>query len=412
MVECWLPYGDTEVYLTVNMKDLVGILEPVKVEPHKTPRELITSSLLKNEETNKFEKIINQDSDVCIAINGTTNSKTAVDVLTILVEHLVNLIVPKEKITILIANGIREKSNINLINEIKKTEGLKGVNLTEHSKSFSDFFEVGKTNKGTAVQLSRIFVESKIKIVIGETLLDHYSGFSGAHSTIIPGLASEKTIGDNRKLFFKGEIKPGVIEFNSIKEDIIEAINLIKVDLAINLLVNHKGELLEVISGSVEESWGKAIYELGSSYNFSAETDADIVVISAGGNRFDYDLYNSISALRNASNLVKKGGSIIFLSECPEGLGVDTFINMARIEQLSEIERRYKLGAEAVYILKSTQQKADLTLVSSLPKYIVDQLGVKISRTVNNAYEKIIENKRGKRTIIIPYGCSTYPSNI
>lgn len=411
MVECWLPYGDTEVYLTVNMKDLLGVSEPKNIDPQNVPRELISNSFNNLKGSKKLEELVSPDCDVCIALEGTTNSRVAVEVLSYLVDQLVNLIVPKEKITIIIANGIRERSSKNIINEIKKSDNLKSVNLTEHVKSTSNYSELGKTHQGTIVQISKIFTEAKIKIAVGETRLDNYTGFSGAHTALLPGLASEKTIEDNRRLFFKGEIKPGVIELNSLKEDMIEAVKMINVDLAINLLVNSKGKLYNVSSGSIEESWGQAIYELGASYNFTTETDPDIVVISAGGNKYDYDLYNSISALKTASKIVKKGGAIILLAECAEGLGVDAFINMARIEQLSEIERRYKLGAEAVYILKTATQRAEVVLVSSLPKYIVDQLGIQVARTVNIAYEKIIENRRGKRTLVIPQGILTYPNN-
>jgi nickel-dependent lactate racemase len=411
LVECWLPYGDTEVYLTVNIRDLLGIAEPINIEPHASPRELITNSFSNLKSPKKLEDLLNPDSDVCIVVDGATNSKAAVEVLSFLVDQLVNLIVPKEKITVIIANGIRERSSKNILNEIKKSENLKGVNFTEHTKSSSIFSEVGTTHQGTLVQISKTFTEAKIKIAIGETNIDNYTGFSGAHTAVIPGLASEKTIEDNRRFFFKGELKPGVIELNSIKEDIFEAVKMLNIDLAINLIVNYKGKMCGITVGSLEESWGQSIYELDASYNINVESDPDIVVISAGGNRYDFNLYNSIGALKTASKIIKKGGSIILLAECAEGLGVDAFTNMSRIEQLPEIERRYKLGAEAVYILKSTIQKAEVTLVSSLPKYIVDQLGIQVARTVNNAYEKTIENRRGKRTLIIPYGCSTYPSS-
>jgi hypothetical protein len=65
---------------------------------------------------------------------------------------------------------------------------------------------------------------------------------------------------------------------------------------------------------------------------------------------------------------VRKGGAIILLAECPEGLGSESFTTLAHIEQQSELARRYALGAEALQVVKSATAKCQVFLVSSLPK--------------------------------------------
>jgi nickel-dependent lactate racemase len=121
------------------------------------------------------------------------------------------------------------------------------------------------------------------------------------------------------------------------------------------------------------------------------------------------NLYSATWALESTTRLVKKGGAIIVLAECPEGLGVESFTTLAQIDQQSELERRYALGVEALQIIKAATFKSQVFLVSSLPKYMVEPLGLTVARTANEAYTKACDGRRGRHTLVIPYGCSTVP---
>ncbi len=412
MVECWLPYGDTEVYVTVDMRDLLSIAEPVHQDPKAQPQEIIAKALAEPRGVKKLEELLGPDCTVAIAIEGTSFPANAVSAIEPIVNQLVNLILPKDKITIIIANGVRDRSNKELIKTIKATEGLKGVNLVEHSKNTTSLTNLGETKLKTPLLINKTFCDAKIKLAIGEVSIDGYTGFRGAHTAIIPGLASQATVEANRKLVFRGDVKPSVIELNPVKEDALEAAKLAGCDFAIQLVTNQQGRLLSAFAGALEETWGQAIYTLGSSYQIKAEAGSDIVVTSAGGSKYDFDLYSAAWALQCALKLVKKGGAIVLLAECPEGLGVDTFISLAHVDQQAELERRYALGAEVLQVIKAATFKAQVILVSSLPTYMVEPLGLSVARTANDAYEKAIEGRRGRKTLVVPYGCSSLPTGV
>lgn len=407
MVECWLPYGNTEVYVTVDMKDLLSIAEPVRVDPRLHPREIIAKTLAEPRGSKKLEELVGPDCTVAIAVEGTTAPFNAIAVLAPIVTQLVNLIVPKDKITVIIANGVRERSSKDIVKALKASDDLKGVNLVEHTRATTTLSNLGETRQKTPLAVNKAYIDAKIKIAVGEVEVDSYTGFTGAHTAIIPGLASPPTVETHRKLILKGDVKPGVIEANQVKEDAIEAAKMAGCDIAIQLVTNTHGRLISAFAGAIEETWGQAIYALGASYQINAEAGADIVVVSTGGSKHDYDLYSAAWALQGSMRLVKKGGALILLAECPEGLGAETFSNLAHVEQQSELERRYALGAEALQVIKAATAKCQVFLVSSLPKYMVEPLGVSVARTANDAYQKAIDGRRGRRTLVIPYGCST-----
>jgi lactate racemase len=407
LVECWLPYGNTEVYVTVDVKDLLSMAEPTIQEPLFPPKEVVSKALTEPRGSKKLEELVGLDCTVAIAVEGTTRPINAIAALTPIVTQLVNLIVPKEKITIIIANGVRERSNNELINALKASEELKGVNLVEHTRYTTELSNMGETRQRTPLSINKVYTEAKLKIAVGEVEVDSYTGFCGAHTAIIPGLASQSTVEVHRKLVLKGDVKPGVIELNSLKEDVFEAVKLTGCDLAVQLVPNMHGKLLTAFTGALEETWGQAIYALGAGYQVNAEVGADIVVVSAGGSKYDFDLYSAAWALQGPTKLVRKGGAIILLAECPEGLGSESFTTLAHIEQQSELGRRYALGAEALQVVKFATAKCQVYLVSSLPKYMIEPIGISVARTANDAYEKAVEGRRGRRTLVIPYGCST-----
>ncbi|UCH57217.1 MAG: hypothetical protein JSV18_07765, partial [Candidatus Bathyarchaeota archaeon] len=181
------------------------------------------------------------------------------------------------------------------------------------------------------------------------------------------------------------------------------------VDFAVHLLTNGYGELLSSFSGDLEASWSSAVPALGDSYKVKAEPNADIIVVSAGGSRFDFDLYNAVWALSGVSPIAKKGATIILLAECSEGLGAEGLDILAQVDTLGELRRRYMLGARAVHVIKSTLRSNEVVLVSSLPGYLAEPLGLSVERTANDAVEKVFERRRGRRTLILTHGCSTVP---
>ena len=113
-------------------------------------------------------------------------------------------------------------------------------------------------------------------------------------------------------------------------------------------------------------------------------------------------------ALKNISNILDKRGTIIFLAECSEGLGASAFEKLSRINRLNELRRRYLIGAEAVYLMKTTAQKNRLTLITSLPNYLIEPLGADVDRIASKALTKVVKNeKKDSNILVVPQGCST-----
>jgi lactate racemase len=403
MVDCWLPYGETEVYVSVEMDYLLGIAEQSRVDSEKPPSEIVAEVIAES----KLGELLGGETTVAIAVENYSSPKAMTQTLKEIVKTLVELIVPKERITIIIGNGEHTKNSSPVIDAIKDSSDLSSVRILEHNRDSSDIVELGSTNRGTLVQVNTSYHGASLKIAVGETRLDQYMGFSGAHNAVVPGISSLETITGNRKLFFDGKITPGVIELNPIKEDALEAVKMAGLDYAVNFVTNHAGRILAAHAGGAEETWGKAINSLSSHYEAHTEGNADIVIISAGGSPYDQSLYSASLALLNASQVSKKNGTLILLAECGSGLGADAYNQLSLVSEASEFKRRYMYGAEALKEVKNVLKNHRVILVSALPGYLVESLGIEPARTANEAYDRAVRTRRGRRTVVIPKGMTT-----
>ena len=104
MVDCWLPYGDTEVYVSVELESLMEIAELVDVEPEKTATEILTDAIMEPS-GQTLESLIEPGVDVDIAVDVYSSPQAVVQTLSLLSKMLVEFIVPKDRITILLGNG-------------------------------------------------------------------------------------------------------------------------------------------------------------------------------------------------------------------------------------------------------------------------------------------------------------------
>jgi len=404
MVEMWLPYGKSEVHLTVPINDLAGVIKPNPSPRVQEPKQEITRSLEKNLELIGFKP----DSRVAIAVDGLMEPNLAVTAVSALVEKLSGSI-SKEGIVIVIGSGFREKGNPELRRMIQSNIELGSITVEEHLPSSENVVNVGQIGGKTDVEINHRYASSEIKISIGEFNPDPYTGFSGAHRAIIPGICSLKTLEAIRIKAFENNVAPGIVEGNPILGDTFEAVNLAGNDFAINLVTNPQGGLIKAYSGNLEDSWRNALAEFGSSFNVKIEVDADVVVVSAGGIRFDFSLYQSIWSLRNIRQIVRKGTMIVLLAECSEGLGAEGFIKLAHINILNEFKRRYILGAESVHLIKNILKTNEVILVSALPKTFIEPLGLKMANTANEALKLAVEERRRKKTVLVTHGCYTLP---
>ena len=273
----------------------------------------------------RLSELTRGKGSVCIAVDDLTKPTEAFRVLHFVIDELREGGMKDDDIYILMSTGThRPLTREDMVKKLGK-EIVERFRVYNHN-AYQNNVLIGKTSFGTPVEIDRLFLEADLKIGIG-TLMPHpYAGFSGGGKIVMPGLASIDTVDVNHKpvnLSLQGKI--GQVAGNSRREDIEEAAGMAGLHFIVNTLSNSLGKTCAVFAGSPKEVFAEAARNALKVYSTNVPYGVDVGVF----NTFPRDTWFLLSL--NALNvwasrdpdkeIVKRGGSIVIINACPEGLG-------------------------------------------------------------------------------------------
>lgn len=229
-------------------------------------------------------------------------------------------------------------------------------------------------------------------------------------------MCGRSTISDNHKHFLEPGARAGAIEGNPVREEIEEIGEMKRIDFIANAVLNTHKEIVKVIAGDVTKAHRVGTKFIEDMFSVCINELADIVITSAGGYPKDIDLYQMHKAMENASLAVKKGGIMIVVGECRDGLGEEKFAN-ALLEGLSpqglidELKRNFILGRHKASRVAKTHLDSEVYLISKLDKNIKKNLFLKNYSSLEQAFtDALIAQGGNAKVLVMPFGGSTLPS--
>ncbi|MFB0543926.1 MAG: lactate racemase domain-containing protein, partial [Candidatus Bathyarchaeia archaeon] len=312
MVECWLPYGKTEVHVTVPIKNLLGIVE-VEAEIAEEPEKEIIASI------RGLTDLASKGKRVAVALEGELPSPYIGLIVERVVKEFLEANVNAEEISIIVSPGTFGSVRTDLREQLKPLEKL-NIKITQHSWSQRDIISAGES-EGTKILLNREFVEADIRVLIGEVKPDPIAGYSGGASILFPGLSEVRSIESSLRKSLDTGGRLSVLEGNPIYEDSREVARLVDVDFTVNIVSDPEGRPIRIFSGELEKSWKRAVELAEKTYTVPVEKGGDVFVVSAGGYPYDRTLCRASMAIEGISRLGGRESKIILLAECSEGVG-------------------------------------------------------------------------------------------
>jgi nickel-dependent lactate racemase len=417
MVDVWLPYGKTDVCVRVPARNLLGSIQPKKQSGAVDATAEVERALKEPIGAKRLSEIAKPEHKVAIVVDDATRQAPSDMMLLPVLAELNAAGVRDENVTVIFGCGTHRAVTAEEANMLLGEEALKRVKTISHDCKTQDLVYVGTTKAhGNKVYLNRVFAEADMKVLVGDVDFHYYAGYGGGRKSVLPAVAGEDTIKHNHALLLHSNARTGVLAGNPVHEDMTEAARMAKVDFIVNVVANSKGEIVKAFAGDLEQAFFEAVKAVDAMYRVTVERRADIVVASAGGYPADIDLFQAYKALDNALEVVKRGGVVILVAECPEGHGNQVFYDwMVRFSELKAVEREIKrnfvLGGHKAYYLLKALQNHQIVLVSSLPDYYaVNVFKLKTARAVNDAFNEALKNAGSQaRVWIMPYGSVTLP---
>ena len=236
--------------------------------------------------------------------------------------------IPVEGVTILIATGLHRVATPDEINTIVGPEIASTYRVVNHDAHvLEDHRSLGSTRRGTPVYIDKRFLDADLHITLGFIEQHLMLGFSGGRKLVAPGLAAQQTIKVIHSPRFMREplATEGSIDDNPLHEELLEIAGMARHDFILDVTLTQDREISGVFAGSPVAAHAAGVDFLRHTSLEKLSGLADVVITSAAGYPLDLTFYQTIKGVTAAQHIVKPGGRILILGECPEGVGSPEF---------------------------------------------------------------------------------------
>jgi len=396
-----IPYAGEEVEVDVDDDKINAVLYPDEVEK-KDEKEVVLEALKDPIDKPRFSDFI-EDGTLFIVNDATRPTPTAK------VIEVIEKEIKEYDVEFIVATGShREPTEKEYEKIFGRLYSENKENIYHHDSKDDEMIEIGITSRGTPVKFNKKVCEAK-KIIAINTVEPHYfAGFTGGRKSFLPGVASYETITANHENALEEEAKTLNLEGNPIHEDMIEAFEMFEGDVfALNMTLDGDGDIHSATSGDMKESFLKEVEVAKNLFGVSIDKTSKVVVTAAYP--IDVNLYQSHKAMENGKLALEKGGIIILVSRCPEGIGPRNFYDLIASNDdpgkvLEKISEEYKLGYHKAAKIVELCERSEVWCVSELDDDILEKAFIQPKDDIQSAIDEALERTSGKATFLIEGG--------
>lgn len=279
-------------------------------------------------------------------------------------------------VTVIVGGGLHPPASPAQIARILPDD-LRGCRIVAHDAEHSPMKFFGSTSRGTPVELNAAFGEADLKIVLGMVDTHQFVGFTGGSKGAVIGCASAAAIAANHAMLRNPAAVAGAIDDNPVRLDLNEAGEMAGIQFAVNVVLDAAKRPVAVLAGLPVLVMREASRLTGELYGLSFSEPYDIVVASCGGKPKDICLYQAQKGLNSAMQCAKKGGHILLLAECEQGIGDDVYYDyVSRFSSAGELMKTFeaepfRMGAHKAYLFARSTTRYDVVIHSALPADIL-----------------------------------------
>ncbi|MCL4394556.1 MAG: nickel-dependent lactate racemase [Chloroflexi bacterium] len=282
----------------------------------------------------------------------------------------------------------------------------------------SDVRPIGRTSRGTPVEIFRPVVAADIRVCVGVIEYHYFAGYSGGVKAAIPGVCSLDTIQCNHRMMAEPGAVIGNLEDNPVRQDIEEAGELLGVHFILDAILDESSQIVGAVAGHPRRAFRAGCELLDTHGVVSVDGPMDVAVVSAGGFPRDINLYQAQKVLDRARLIVRPGGVILLVAECSEGMGNSVFEEWMADPGgsdaiIARIRRQFVLGGHKAAAVALTMKRASVFLVSDLPANKAATMGFRPFADPQKALQVALSQVDSPASVaLMPEGGSVLPRNM
>ena len=367
----YLPYGDTEVKLTLPPSARLTVVSPNPVEPVSDPVAEIRRALAEPIGAVPLRDAARGARSVVILADDLTRQTPVDTIIPLLLDELEEAGIPDAQVTVLIALGTHRPMTGPEIESRFGTAVTQRVAVVNNPwYDLAQLIDLGVTPNGTPIQVSRLAYEADFLIGLGSIVPHHIPGYSAGAKIVQPGISGAATTGATHYLSTRTRRSYLGLVDNPVRAEMERIAELVGLNAVLNTVLDHAGRAVRAFYGDPRRAFRAGVALSREVYGAALPGPADVVV--AGSHPCDIEFWQAHKSLYPADIAVRAGGTIVVVTPCPEGVAVShrdmlqfTALDSARIAALIEDGTIGDVVSGALALAwAKTRERADVSLVS------------------------------------------------
>lgn len=321
------------------------------------------------------------------------------------------------QIAILVANGTHIGGSEQELRTLVTDEVYDRVRVVNHDCLAGDLVYLGTTSRGTRVEVHPLAVGRKV-LALGACAHHVMAGFGGGRKSILPGVASLRTIQQNHLLSLdplaprsNPAIGNAVLAGNPLHEDMCEAAAMVKELYTVNLVMNADMRLARIYAGHWMNAWLAGCAAADEMYRAPIREKADVIVTSCGGYPKDMSLYQGTKTIDNVESGLKPGGTLVLVAECREGGGPAEYFDWCKplLEGRLDaaLRENFTIPGYIFYLNCEQARRYRIVMLTDVEPEQLAPMGIRAFRDPAALLAEL--DLAGKLTYVVPNGSTVIP---
>jgi len=295
--------------------------------------------------------------------------------------------------------------------------------VLNHDPLSKDNVTIGRTTRGSVVEINPHVHESDLIIGIGSCVPHVWAGFAGGSKIIMPGVCSARSVAEHHMKWIENHSsRIGKVEGNFFYEEQNEVARIAGLDFKIDFIWNEGNEVVDVFCGDVVKEHQKASQEVMKGYMAKIPRLVDVSIVSS----FPMEPgLQSLKGLDAGALVTKRGGKVIwispqdgwekldpFIEEVASGLSANDYLNQLMAGNYPE--RCAPMGISAllcIWDMKKIPEKLSqvVHVCEGLARDQVEAMGMTYASSIDEAVDMVHKELPKADVAIFASGGTTLP---
>ena len=342
MFDIDVPYDRTKLHISLPEECVAGVLEGHQSEfkAEGTQEQLIEQALDNPYSSPTLEELCHNKRDIVIISSDHTRPVPSKVTMPILLRRI-HAAAPQARVRILVATGMHRPSTHEELVDKYGADIVANEEIVMHVATDDEAMaHIGTLPSGGSCIINRIAAQADLLLAEGFIEPHFFAGFSGSRKSVLPGIASYKTImyNHNGQFIHDSHSRAGVLDGNQVHKDMMAAAEMAGLKFILNVVLNGNHEVIGAFAGDIHDAH-KAGCDFVKKLAGVQAVPCDVAITTNGGYPLDQNIYQAVKGMTAAEATLDKGGVIISIAGCSDGHGGEGFYRNIADNDPAEFEK-------------------------------------------------------------------------